>query len=205
MANGLQSGKYIVSTGAAGYGQVYYPGVPNSSKAEEVTVTAPAVTENINMNISPEATISGTVRDTAGKPMAGVEVRAWPTGGGWIYSDVTDSNGFYMLQELATSDYNLYGRMDGYAHAFYDDVGYYYSYGTPVLVWQPHNTGNIDLVMRREASIGIQVYAADGTTPVEGVYAYFLVSPVVFSAAWAGAVQMPKDICRSTDPLPPVI
>ena len=70
VADGLESGSYVVWVRADGYGNLYYPGTYTSSNVTTVQVNAPNTTSGIDIQVSPEATVSGRVTNQkSGQPL----------------------------------------------------------------------------------------------------------------------------------------
>lgn len=104
---------------AAGYAPTYYPGTPNGSEAQKLTLAVGQETQNTDFALMPVrlVKVSGSVITSDGRPGDGVIVSAAPRnasdgitsilGGG---SARTDKNGHFTLAGIAPGDYTLNAR-----------------------------------------------------------------------------------------------
>ncbi|MEA2355513.1 MAG: hypothetical protein QOD61_1642, partial [Solirubrobacteraceae bacterium] len=109
---GLETGTYEVEfvdardTGTPLVGQ-FYNGKPTIETADPVSVTVGATTPNINAQLGPGGNIAGTVSDTSGSPLAGVEADLYGQNGNFIASTTTDAAGTYSFLDLAPGSYKV--------------------------------------------------------------------------------------------------
>jgi poly(3-hydroxybutyrate) depolymerase len=101
---GLEAGDYQVSflpIPSPGLKPEWYDSATRSS-ATPVTVTAGGVTPAIDAELAPASSVSGTVVDTGGLPIGGVQVWAYTPTDWWIGSafTVTGAAGTYSLEGL---------------------------------------------------------------------------------------------------------
>jgi Carboxypeptidase regulatory-like domain len=103
---GLSTGSYQIA---------FYPCEPSKTPLAEamlptpVAVKAPAAVTGINGKLGPPGSISGAVRDQAGKLQAGVCVAAVPTDpGNGIAAGETGPQGTYKIGELGAGTYHVY-------------------------------------------------------------------------------------------------
>jgi 5-hydroxyisourate hydrolase-like protein (transthyretin family) len=109
--NGLASGKFRVTADGAtvGYTQTKLP--------QLVDVTAPRVTENINLIVTPGGAITGRVSDRAGNPLQRINVSVHdPDTWDEVGSSYSDENGSYAVRGLSEGRYSV--RFDGTASKF---------------------------------------------------------------------------------------
>ncbi|MEN8217489.1 MAG: carboxypeptidase regulatory-like domain-containing protein [Pseudomonadota bacterium] len=126
---GLNTGTYHVRfrDPSETYAIEYYDNAPDISSGTDLAITAGATTSNINAQLASAGNISGTVTDTAGAPIEGIQVEAYYWNGTrWVWGndDFTNASGNYDVGELKTGIYRL--RFDDpsgtYAIECYDDV-----------------------------------------------------------------------------------
>jgi Carboxypeptidase regulatory-like domain len=180
--SGLPAGSYqVLFRPGAGENVVYqyYPDKSGASAAQAVSVTAGQTTTNINATLATGATVSGTVTDAAGNPLAGATVYVDDYGNGffpyYIYTNnaTTNSSGQWSVDGLPTGTYQV--EFDApypsdYAGQYYNDVSGE-NPPTPVALTAGSTTSGIDAAL----SLGGQISGTvmDGTTtpatPVQGV------------------------------------
>jgi hypothetical protein len=130
-----------------------------------VSVTAPALTDNINAALEQGATISGavTAADTS-IPSAGITIELYQDGS-WTQSAVTDEEGSYTFRGLASGSYTLravppFNRFANYAPVYYDNQSQP-DQATPVNVTAPQVVNNITMVLQPGGTISGRVTAWD--------------------------------------------
>jgi hypothetical protein len=169
---GLGDGSYLLSFDtafAAGSARDYQDEVYNDQAtlhtATPVSVTAPALTDNINAALEQGATISGavTAADTS-IPSAGITIELYQDGS-WTQSAVTDEEGSYTFRGLASGSYTLravppFNRFANYAPVYYDNQSQP-DQATPVNVTAPQVVNNITMVLQPGGTISGRVTAWD--------------------------------------------
>ena len=109
--DGLPAGDYQVS-----FLPVAVPGLrpewfdsTSRAGATPVAVTAAGVTPGIDAELDAAASVSGTVTDEAGDPVAGVQVWAYAPGDWWIGTAwaLTDAAGHYSIEGLPAGSYQV--------------------------------------------------------------------------------------------------
>jgi len=120
--DGLAPGNYRVRASASGYAWQYYNGVYAASSATLVTATSGVTTPNIDFALVVEGTISGTVTNALGTPIAGAWVSASDDtccNGNWAFSAI---GGTYTIKNLAPGNYRVDAIAGGYARQYWDHV-----------------------------------------------------------------------------------
>ncbi len=145
--NGLAAGNYYLAVQADGFGGVYYPDGHDDPGAQQVTVTPPSDTGNINFNLSPEATISGFVYQSDGiTPIPGAQIEVWPRSGGQNRRAISGADGSYTIHGLSSGTYVAKVDSTGFETEFYLDKTDWTS-ATPITVTQPQNTPGINFTL----------------------------------------------------------
>jgi protocatechuate 3,4-dioxygenase beta subunit len=166
---GLATGEYRVEVWADGYLHEYYNSVRDWGLATLVPVVEGQDTPNINFSLDVGGTISGIVTDTQGNPIDGAWVHAQSDdGSGWGYTE-TGPDGFYNIGGLATSEYRVEVRADGYLREYYDGVRDWEN-ATLVPVVEGQDTPNINFSLDVGGTISGIVTDAQGN-PIEGAWA----------------------------------
>ena len=114
-------------------------------------------------------TISGTVTDEGGEPLADVIVTAYGASGGYGGSviDQTDAEGVFQLT-VGAGDHQLFFSRSGYVSEYYDDVT---TGGTVIPVTVPSGGAVSGLVV--DLALAGQVSGNLVLPPAEGPYAYY--------------------------------
>ena len=101
----------------SGYAPTYFPGTPNGTEAQKVTIAAGQEAQNTDFALLPVklAKISGTVISSDGKPLEGSMVNAMPRSGegpGMMMANAarSDKNGNFTIVNVAPGDYTLHSR-----------------------------------------------------------------------------------------------
>jgi 5-hydroxyisourate hydrolase-like protein (transthyretin family) len=109
------------------YSSEYYNGALNINSATDISVTANAITSNINAQLALAAHITGTVTDSAGNPLESIRVAAYRWNGSrWnrSHSERTDASGSYDIGGLDAGTYRIefydYSRI--YSTEYYDNA-----------------------------------------------------------------------------------
>jgi 5-hydroxyisourate hydrolase-like protein (transthyretin family) len=113
---GLPGGTYRVGARdySGTYGDVYYANATDLDSANDVEVTAGAITSGINMQVVANqfGSISGSVTDSLGNPLQGIQVTLFRyNSGGEFWEELqdvtTDSAGQYLFSQVETGNYRL--------------------------------------------------------------------------------------------------
>jgi protocatechuate 3,4-dioxygenase beta subunit len=115
---GAGSGGPTGSTPNSGYAPTYFPGTPNSSEAQKVTLAIGQEAQNTDFALLPVklAKISGTVIGSDGKPVEGSMVNAAPRnsdGAGFMMMGGgarSDKNGNFTMSNVSPGEYTLQTR-----------------------------------------------------------------------------------------------
>jgi protocatechuate 3,4-dioxygenase beta subunit len=160
----LRSGDYLVEVLSQDYLPEFYGDVTVYEEAERVTVTEPEQTAGIDFALTTGGSISGTVRNEQGGPVAGAYVSALlpdmfggagmdgvPEGrltpaapGGWA---ITDEDGSYRMGGLATGEYRVQAQFSTrwqYVSVWFDGVSDW-DQAAPVAVTVSQETSAIDM------------------------------------------------------------
>jgi Tol biopolymer transport system component len=173
--SGLRAGLYWVCFGAPGFVDACFDGVPWDDAwqfgADEVAVVRGEVTSGIDAVLEPAASLSGRVTDSAGTPLAGINVSA----GTWVETSwggnltnswgvSTDDDGQYLIDGLSAGDYSVCfedWQSGAFASECYDDVAYGDTPAVLSVTPGEARTG-IDAVLGLPVSVSGQVVDADG-------------------------------------------
>ena len=116
-AGGAGTGGPTGSNPGSGYAPTYFPGTPNGSEAQKITVATGQEANNADFALLPVrlARISGVVLSSDGKPVEGAMITATPKnleGAGMMTSGAgrTDKNGQFTIMNVAPGDYVLQSR-----------------------------------------------------------------------------------------------
>jgi hypothetical protein len=111
----------------------------------------------------PPGSIGGCVQTDNGTPIWGAHVVAYNWDTGMIAGEAhTIENGTYSITGLTSTRYRLRADAATYFPEYYREGG-----TTPVLVFPPYATNNIDFTLTPGSSISGYVYQADGLTPID--------------------------------------
>ena len=148
----LPPGTYHVVASARGF---------KTSPPETVEVDSGHVTQHVDFALEPEegetGGISGTVTDSAtGEPIEGANLFAWgPHGQGQA---VTDSTGFYLIEQLRAGKYLVRACAQGYYHKVYPES---------VHVQPGQTTEDIDFALAPAQACGISGFVYEGVSQTE--------------------------------------
>ena len=110
--SGLSAGNYVVQASppeGQNFVAEYYNNVSTYTAATNVSVSAGGTTPNIDFQLGPGATISGTVYESNGTtPIEGIKVYAYSTSSEGSGSATTNASGAYTIMGLPAGDYGLY-------------------------------------------------------------------------------------------------
>ncbi|MCH7653056.1 MAG: carboxypeptidase regulatory-like domain-containing protein, partial [Chloroflexi bacterium] len=147
--SGLLPGTYRVEVSAEGKIHTLYDGTSSWEDATAVTVLSDQTTLNIDFTLGNGGTVTGTVRDGVGDPVANAEVNAssYDGAGGWGWTQ-TASDGTFTIDGLATGDYRLQAGapQDGLTYEFYNETSDWNS-AARVSVTDGVTTPNIDFTL----------------------------------------------------------
>ncbi|TGN99958.1 hypothetical protein PN36_29885 [Candidatus Thiomargarita nelsonii] len=139
------------------YALEYYNDVLDLNNATDIAVTVGTPTTGIDAQLALAGNISGTVTDSAGNPLAGIEVWAYRwNGSNWFAFNlgITDAAGDYEIKILADGNYRIKftDPSGSYAYEYYDDV-LDISSGTDVPVTAENTTPNINAQLSLKSNI----------------------------------------------------
>ncbi|MFK7848667.1 MAG: carboxypeptidase regulatory-like domain-containing protein [Rhodothermales bacterium] len=158
----LRTGEYYVQASATGFFSQYFDSVSNLEDARTVGITDGEVTSDINFALNRGGTISGTVVDAAGDPVAGVNIQAYTEegrgddSGYWYGWASTDAAGEYTISGLNDGDYIIsahYYRSNYSVTEWYDNAKSAED-ATPVPVSFGSDTPNVDFTMDTPTEFG---------------------------------------------------
>ncbi|HET7712665.1 MAG TPA: carboxypeptidase-like regulatory domain-containing protein [Thermoanaerobaculia bacterium] len=115
------------------------------------------------------ASISGTVRDASGAPLAGARVSAYQTNGNLAATVSTDGAGAYIVQSLSAGSYRLlaYDPAGNFATSFYRDAPSFEE-STEISLQSSQSLSNIHFQLVRGGTVTGTVKTSNGT-PIERV------------------------------------
>jgi 5-hydroxyisourate hydrolase-like protein (transthyretin family) len=159
----LASGSYKVEFSAnsevGNYAPQYYNVKSSLAEAEPVSVTAGSTTPEINAQMQPGGQITGTVTDSEGKPLQGVDVSVFEAGGSStvpVGYTQTDPTGDYTVADLASGSYivefsaNFYS-VGSYAPQYYNAKSTW-AEAEPVSVTAGSTTPGVNAALTKGAS-----------------------------------------------------
>lgn len=103
---GLPAGSYVVGFSAAGYLPGYFEDAESARSAKLVTVAEGAAAGEVDGHLQLAGSIAGTVTDSAGTPLPGIEVSV-RDGHGHYAGATTAADGTYSIGELAPGSYSV--------------------------------------------------------------------------------------------------
>ncbi len=105
---GLATGAYLIQFGSTGtYLGEWYNDQPDREIADLVSVTAPAVTSNINASLQQGGRIAGRVTGNDGVGLVAVRVNIYDDCNAFLGSTNTNNNGDYLTSVLPVGSYRL--------------------------------------------------------------------------------------------------
>ena len=135
----LPTDDYYLEVNASGYGREYYDGSHDIAGATSVSVTALITTADVDFTLAPGGAISGHVYGPDGvTPFDGAMVEVKPAGGGRPLETISESDGAYKVDDLATGNYSAWA---GHSSYLADAIS------TPVSVTQPDTTTGVDFTL----------------------------------------------------------
>ena len=114
---------------AADYSTMFYDQKQSTATASIITVGPGIALSGIDAQLFLSSSISGRVTDASGTPLPNIFVEVLNPYGNWVSRNLTDSDGNYIVENLADDDYRVrfvdYNNhwTKKYATEFYDDVG----------------------------------------------------------------------------------
>lgn len=174
--------------GAANWADQWYNDKPDEASADPVTVTAGQVTTGIDAAMYKAGSISGTVTDTAGNPLAYVCVEV----SGSSAKVLTDANGHYFVPELQGGSHTVYFRTDcvrSYYLSQYYDGAYSQADATPVSVTFGQDTSGIDAQLVLGGRIAGNVTQPAGGTRTLCIQATDGSGHSYFGSVWGGGTS----------------
>ncbi|HEU5152528.1 MAG TPA: carboxypeptidase regulatory-like domain-containing protein [Iamia sp.] len=138
-----------------------------SGVAEATPNTYPNVAATAPFDVLPVTpTIAGSVADTAGNGLVGVEVRAYNSAGVTVRTTTTGVAGQFALRDLPTGVYTLRYAKTGFVTEYYDDAATAVT-ATPIELSHP---GTVQASVQLEATAGMAGTVTDeGGAPLVGV------------------------------------
>ena len=212
IAAGLRTGTYYLRTGnSQGYINEIYNDIPcvancQASSGAAVTVTTGETTDNINFVLARGGRVSGTVTDTNGALLPGVNVEIYDASNARVTSGFTNSQGVYITNEgLPTGTY--YARTSnglGFINRIYNDLPCtgqcQATGGTAITVTAGQTTPNINFSLPNGGRFTGVVTNADGallggvTVQVYDAFGNFISNFVTNSAGRYSATGLPTGI-----------
>lgn len=110
MLDALPTGKYAIEftdCNGGNHAPQWYNGRGSSAGADLISLTNGVTTSGINAKLGAGGTITGTITDTAGRPLAGICADAEPSTGGGAVSSATGSMGAYSITALPAGSYTV--------------------------------------------------------------------------------------------------
>lgn len=137
--SGLASGTYKVTVNANDWA---------TQKKENITVTAPNVTDNINFKLEKGGSISGRVLDDNGQPVKNEWVNAHSLDYEIYKGNNTDADGYYSIPALPSGIYQVKVNPDDWAAQ---------AYPCYINVTAPEDTGNVNFNLEKGGSVSGRV------------------------------------------------
>jgi hypothetical protein len=188
---GLPASTYTARTNAnATYVNQYYSGLDcgvtcSGSGATAIPVSAGAAVTNINFTLKLAGSITGTVLNRSGVPVAGQWIDLYNGSGNSVASAAADSNGVYLIPGIPAGTYFLQSNSDlGYLRQLYNGIlcsGCTVTSGTPVTVTAGATTSGIDFSIGKAGTIS-GVVTGTGGVPLVGVFLNIHNSPFTTSS-----------------------
>jgi protocatechuate 3,4-dioxygenase beta subunit len=168
--DGLAAGSYTLqfSKWRSSYVSRYLGGTSSAQGATVLTVAAGDALANKDMTLPTGASISGTVRDSSGKPLAGATIQAESLADGWAVSHATSgADGTYTVAGLEAGEYLVSFSEKSSTPEYWDDKTWATAESITVTLGQ--KVVGIDSMLTVGASIAGVVRDAQGA-PIQGVY-----------------------------------
>lgn len=173
----LPVGKYKAQATASHYSAEWYNEKATATLADEITVATGGDITGINFTLEKfGGAISGIVKDESGNPIERASVRVWysittnaPRDKNLFATSVTDANGIYKIEGLATGKYTVIASAKGFVGEFYNNVTDP-KLAAPVDVVNNQTTTGIDFALAKGGSISGKVIDAKTNTPIVGAF-----------------------------------
>jgi len=167
-ANGLPGGSYRVlftPLSSTGYSSEWYNNRSQQSTADPVAVTVPNVTSGIDAVLDLGGSISGTVKNQAGKGIANAQVQVYDIADMGMnmprVTVTTTAKGGYTVMSLPTGTYKVFFQAGGYYSKWYNNKAGQ-DIADLVTVTAPNTTSKINVVLARSGGITGTVKNASG-------------------------------------------
>jgi len=134
---------------------------------QHVTAPASGTVSGIDFLLEKAGTITGHVYEDDGETPIGeasVEAHDFETGDWAAWTETLPDGSYTLLVSSGTYTVNVF-RVEGWCDQYYLNTPYW-DEATPVSVSVPDETGGIDFVLQRGATITGHVYEDDGSTPI---------------------------------------
>lgn len=173
---GLPAGDYrmFFDDWSGTYIPEWYDNALDEDSATTVVVGENATISGIDARLARGSKITGTVTNSAGVPLDGIEVRAYRYNGSWWESTgsagYTDMDGHYSVGGLSGGKYRLrFRRWEGdYALEWYKDA-YSVEAATSIPVPPLSTVSNINAMLGPAATITGKITGPGGTPPLEDI------------------------------------
>jgi len=169
---GLPSDDYRVEVEVEGYIREYYNDTWVWDEADQVPVTAPDETGNINFDLTIAGSIAGIVTDESGNPISdiwldtyNVDLDRW--GFGFMRSEL---DGTYKIDGLPSGNYKVWIDAEDYVGEHYDDA-LNFDDADIIIVTAPNETGGINFQLGQGGSISGIVTDESGN-PIENAWVW---------------------------------
>jgi hypothetical protein len=163
--SGLVAGTYrvTISTEGTEFVREYYNNVIDYWSATAVNVPVSGVVEDIDFGLMVGGSVTGTVRDSNGLPIANIQVSANSYDENYGFGGKTEANGTYVIRGVAAGLYRVMVWAEGtiYASKYYNNE-INWDNATPVSVSAGQQTTGIDFSIDLGASISGVVKNSSG-------------------------------------------
>jgi hypothetical protein len=183
---GLATGSYkVVARDLQGiYATQWYRNADTEEQAVPVSVVQGQTVPAVNFSLAFGGSITGTVKDTQGNPLAYMEVFAYPVNGSMVSSyAMTDETGAYRIGGLSTGSYDVGLWLWTGAIIYYPNTADP-AHATPVSVQKGRETSGINFVLSTGGSITGTILDRDTGQPASYVEV-LVVDGFGMAASWA--------------------
>jgi len=171
----IRPGTYILAASARGFNSEFFENASNRSEATLVEVKPDSHTTDINFDLVPRSTITGTVTDeTTGDPIAGAVVEAFKehanidasvTAAG--FRALTDADGQYLIENVPAGRYIIVSHAEGFLPEFYQEASNKRD-ATIVEIMGNSGVSDIDFTLVQGGRIAGLVATAADSLPIPG-------------------------------------